>query len=168
MRAKVAPLEKKEGCCWSCRGTRSKICKHVVTTETFRSFSTKRECCIKPNNLNCRSSNVMYLFSCKACSKQYTGSTESFRSRFNNYKSAHKNFVKGNTVKQVSFYAQFEDDKHHDMSDWEITLIHQTDSGDDLRRKESFWQYKLDAFQPNGFNERDVTLFDALIYFTFS
>ena len=58
MRAKVAPLEKKEGCCWSCRGTRSKICKHVVTTETFRSFSTKRECCIKPNNLNCRSNNT--------------------------------------------------------------------------------------------------------------
>ena len=43
VRAKVAPLEKKKGCCRSCRGTRCKICKHVVTTETFRSFSTQRE-----------------------------------------------------------------------------------------------------------------------------
>ena len=33
------------------RGTRCEICKHVVTTETFRSFSTQREYCIKPNNL---------------------------------------------------------------------------------------------------------------------
>ena len=45
------------------------------------------------------------------------------------------------------------------MSDWEITLIDQTDSGDDLRRRVSFWQYELAIFQPNGLNERDVTLF---------
>ena len=78
VRAKVAPLEKKKGCCRSSRGTRCKICKHAVTTETFRTFSTQREYCIKPNNLNYCSSNVVYLFSCKACSKQYIGSTESF------------------------------------------------------------------------------------------
>ena len=121
VRAKLAPLEKKKGCCRPCRGTRCEICKHLVTTEAFRSFSTQREYCIKPNNLNCRSSNVVYLFMC-----QYTGSAESFRSRFNNYKSAHRSFIKGNTVKQASFVAHFEDDKHHGISDWEITLIDQT------------------------------------------
>ena len=123
------------------------------------SVYTQREYCIKPNNLNCRSSNVVYLFSCKACSKQYTGSTESFRSRFNNYKSAHRSFIKGNTVKQASFHAHFENDKHHGISDWEITLTDQTDSVEDLRRRESFQQYELDTFQPNGLNERDVALF---------
>ena len=117
VRAKVAPLEKKKGCCRSCGGTRCEIFKHVVTTETFRSFSIQREYCIKPNNLNCRSNNVVYLFSCKACLKQYTGSTKSFRSRFNNYKSAHRSFSKGNTVKLASFHAHFEDDKHHGISD---------------------------------------------------
>ena len=50
LRAKVAPIEKKKGSCRSCGGTTSEICKHVVTTEAFRSFSTKREYCIKPNN----------------------------------------------------------------------------------------------------------------------
>ena len=104
---------------------------------------------IKPDNLNCRSSNVMYLFSCKACSKQYTGSTESFRSRFSNYQSAHRIFIKGNTVKQASFHAHFKDDKHHGISDWEITLIDQTDSVD----------YELDTFQPNGLNEHDAAFF---------
>ena len=78
VRAKVAAIEKKKGSCRSCGGTRCEICKHVVTTETFRSFSTKRENCIKANNLSCRSNNVVYFSSCKACSKQYTGSTESF------------------------------------------------------------------------------------------
>ena len=64
-----------------------------------------------------------------------------------------------NTVKQASFHAHFEDDKHHGMSDWEITLIDQTESVDNLRRRESFWQYELDTFQPNGLNERGVALF---------
>ena len=42
VRAKVAPLEKKKGCCRPCGGTRCEICKHLVTTEAFRSFSTQR------------------------------------------------------------------------------------------------------------------------------
>ena len=67
--------------------------------------------------------------------------------------------MKGNTVKQESFHGHFEDDKHHGMSDREITLIDETDSTQDLRRRESFWQYELDNFQPNGLNERGVTLF---------
>ena len=157
MRAKVASLEEKKGCCSPSEGTRCEICKYVVTTETFRSFSTQREFYFKPKS--CRFSNVVYLFSCKARSKQYTSSTESFRSRFNNYKSVNRSFIKGNTVKQASFHAHFEGGKHHGISNWEVTVIDQTDCVDDLRRKESFWQYELDIFQPNGLNERDVTLF---------
>ena len=34
------------------------ICKHVLTTETFRSFSNQIEFRIMPNNLNCGFSNV--------------------------------------------------------------------------------------------------------------
>ena len=44
-------------------------------------------------------------------------------------------------------------------------------SVDDLRRRESFWQYELDTFQPNGLNERDVVLLMCLftyIVFIFS
>ena len=62
VRATVAPLEKKKGCCRSCWGTRYEICKHVVITETFRSFSTQREYCIKPGNLSCCSSNIVFFF----------------------------------------------------------------------------------------------------------
>ena len=68
-------------------------------------------------------------------------------------------FFNENTVKQASFHAHFEDDKHHGMSDWEITLIDQTKSVDNLRRKESFWQYQLNTFQPNRLNECNLALF---------
>ena len=63
-------------------------------------------------------------FSYKTCSKQYTGSTESFRSRFNNCKSAQMNFIKRNNVKKASFPVYVEDDKHHGMSHWKITFIY--------------------------------------------
>ena len=45
------------------------------------------------------------------------------------------------------------------MNDCEITFIDQAESEDDLRKRESFWQYELDTFQLNGLNEHDVTLF---------
>ena len=137
-------------------------CANILWLLKYLPFSTQREYRIKPDNLNRRSNNVVYLFSCKTCSKQYAGGTESSRSRFNNYKSAHRNFSKGNTVKEAPFHAHFEDDKHHGMSDWETTLVNQAESVDDLRRIESFWQCELDSFQPNGLNERDVVLFWCL------
>ena len=45
------------------------------------------------------------------------------------------------------------------MGNRKITLNDRTESVDNLRRRESFWQCELDIFQPNGLNERDVTLF---------
>ena len=66
---------------------------------------------------------------------RWAGNTESFRYTFNNYKSAHRRFIKGNTVKQALFHAPFEDDRHLGLNDWEISLVDQTDS----RRRESFW-----------------------------
>ena len=71
--------------------------------------------------------------------KQYVDSTVDFRLRFNNYKCAHKNFLKGKEVKQESFHAHFESDDHHGESDWEIKIIDQGKDADDIRRRESFW-----------------------------
>ena len=45
------------------------------------------------------------------------------------------------------------------MSDWEITLIDQTDSADNLRRKGSFWQYEFDTVQPNEPNASNMAFF---------
>ena len=44
------------------------------------------------------------------------------------------------------------------MSDWEITLVEQTDSVDDLRRRKYFCQHELDTLQTNGIKECDMTL----------
>ena len=49
-------------------------------------------------------------------------------------------------VKQESLHAHIADGVHSGKGDWEVRLIDQSDSTEDLRLRESFWQ-----FQPNGF-----------------
>ena len=111
------------------------------------------------STLKCSSENVVYLFTCKTCSKQYTESTEDFRPRFNNYRCNHINFLKRKKVKQESFNAHFAEVNHNGEDDWQVRLIEQTDNVEELRKRESFWQHELDTFQPNGLNEREVALF---------
>ena len=52
---------------------------------------------------------------------------------------------------------------HQGESDWEVRLIGQGVSVDDVRQRESYWQHKLDTFQSNGLNEREVGLFNSII-----
>ena len=159
VRTKVSPVLKNEGSCGPCKKSRCEICEHIVSTDNFKSTTTHRTYCIRSPDLKCSSKKVVYLFTCKTCSKQYTGSTEDFRPRFNNYKCAHRNFLKRKKVKQESFNAHFGEVDHNGEEDWEVRLIDQTDNVEDLRKRESFWQHELETFQPNGLNEREVALF---------
>ena len=52
---------------------------------------------------------------------------------------------------------------HQGESDWEVRLIDQGVSVDDVRQRESYWQHKLDTFQSNGLNEHEVGLFNSII-----
>ena len=98
----------------------------------------------------------MYLFTCKTCSKQCTGSTYDFRLRFSNYRCAHKNFLKGKKVKQELLKVHFAEVNHNSEDDWEVKLIDQTNNIDELRKRESFC---LDTFQSNGLNQHKAALF---------
>ena len=42
------------------------------------------------------------------------------------------------------------------MGDWRVTLIDRADNRKELRRRESFCQYKLNSFFPHVLNERKV------------
>ena len=141
-----------------CKGPKCEICKHIVPNTNF-TLSTKRTFEIRPENLSFKSKNVVYLISCKTCHKQYTGSLEEFRARFNNYRSAHRNYRKNMKVKEEPFHVHFADGNHSVEGNWQVRLTDQSDSTEDLRKRESFWQHELEIFQPNGLNEREVALF---------
>ena len=83
---------------------------------------------------------------CKVCDISYVGSAQqSFRVRFNNYKSAHRNFLKGKTenLSQLSFHQHFK-------------LIDSAPDHTQVLKKEAFWMRKLDAYEPKGLNIREV------------
>ena len=92
MRVKVPPPKTQEDFCGLCNKPRRGI--FITKTHQFESSSTECIYTIRTQNLNCASKNAVYLFTCKTCHKQYTGSTEEFHSRFNDYRSSHRNFLK--------------------------------------------------------------------------
>ena len=96
--------------------------------------------------MNCASKNVVYLSICKTCHKQYTRTTEEFRSRFNNYRCLHRNFLRNKRVKQELFHAHFAEGLHQRESDWEVRLVDQGVSVDDVRRRESYYEHEKFQF----------------------
>ena len=68
-------------------------------------------------------------------------------------------FLRKKKVKQESFNAHIAEANHNGEEDWEVRFIDQTDTVEDLRKREFFWQHELETFQPNGLNEREVALF---------
>ena len=108
----------------------------------------------------------MYLAQCKTCSIQYVGSTKNkARARLNNYKSQYRKYVEqrdnktlgvGKAVPQAHFHAHFAQHDHHGIDDMSFKLIDTARTEEELRRRESFWIYKLTTMSPRGLNVRDV------------
>ena len=149
-------------------------------TGEFSSHVNKENFTIEKGLLNCNSELVVYLISCKVCGIQNVGSTKTkFRTRINNYKSVHRkvrtksfgeqsqnraratsrnNNTNLQTKKetkycQEKFHQHFCEVGHKGITDWEIILIDSANTETTLRKKELFWQYKLDTFFPSGLNE---------------
>ena len=100
-------------------------------------------------HLDCNSENVIYLITCRKCKKLYVGNCiTGFCTRFNNYHSCHRRFCRGHSVIQVSFHTHFMLDGHCGINDWEIILIDKGYDKKETRKKELFWQYKLNTFVP--------------------
>ena len=108
---------------------------------------------------DCNSAEVIYLLTCKRCSKIYTGSTViSFWKRFNNHKSSLKWFGKGQRgIAGEHLYAHFYEEGHKGIEDIQVKIIDWTDVNDPTFR-EGFWIYKLDTFAPKGLNFRNFSL----------
>ena len=70
-----------------CSSRRCEVCKYMDKNSHFKSSQDDRRYSINCNlKLNCNSSNVVYLITCKKCSLQYVGFTiTKFRLRFNNH-----------------------------------------------------------------------------------
>ena len=142
---KPSTVEENPGCskCGRCRVS----CPVLVEGGTFRSTNTLRKYPIK-KKLNCDSSYVIYLATCKKCGGQYVGkSTTPFKKRHSNHKQEIKKEYGGLG--------------HHyggtggcGYANFAVQIIDQVEEGDKkaLADKEVFWQNQLRCYVQNGGN----------------
>ena len=160
VRAKV-PVEKEtHGKSCGCQGKRCEVCTFLEEKNSFTNKEGSDTYKIREGlHLDCNPENVIYLITCTKCKNQYVGSCITrFRTCFNNYRNCHRKFCRGHSVIQVSLNAHFVLDGHCGIDDWEIILIYKGHNKQETRKKEPFWQHKLDTFVRHGFNERVVDL----------
>ena len=141
-----------------CSSRRCEVCKYMDGNSRFKSSHDDKSYSIN-YNLNCNSSYVVYLITCKKCSLQYVGSTTTkFRLRFNNHKSRirrHGMLTQAEKRADDLLYRHFCGEGHNGLSDVKIQLIDRVNGEQQLREKEGQWAYKLNTLDPNGLNDND-------------
>lgn len=125
-------------------------CQIINESKTFTSTNTGKTYNIQ-QNLNCRSSFVIYLGTCQKCKGQYVGKSKNeFRVRH----SGHKQQIKKNAGGFGQHYHQYNGCGYHNLT---ITLIEQVEKDNEkLHGRELFWQHRLRAFHEHGGNAHCV------------
>ena len=98
-------------------------------------------------------SSLIYLLTCKICSKQYAGQTvDIFRSRWNNYKSNDKKYLVGNPYMHEHIFEHFNSEGHTGfLENVSVIFIDKTDS-QNPEKSENYWIYTLKTMVPWGLN----------------
>ena len=99
---------------------------------------------------------LIYLLNYKKCRKQYVGQTvDTFRYRWNNYRSNSRKHAHGISCMQEHLYEHFCDSEHSGfLNDVSITFIDKTDPTNPLQR-ENYWKHTLKTFAPYGLNIKE-------------
>ena len=109
------------------------------------------------HSFNCDSQGVVYVITCKKCSKQYVGSTTTaFRVRFNNHKSSLISYGKGQRgICGEHLYLHFYEKGHVGLEDLHVQIIDVMDVRDPTVR-ERYWIQKLKCYAPLGLNIMEI------------
>ena len=112
---------------------------HFCSTNTHKKYQIK-------HNLNCNSSFVIYLASCKRCRGQYVGKSQTpFKTRHSNHKREIKNKIGG-------LGHHYGGERGCGYQNISIQIIDQVESGnvEALAQAELYWQDQLRVFLENG------------------
>ena len=97
---------------------------------------------------------VVYLFTCRICSKQYVGSTiTAFRTRLNNHRSSLSRCGPGKRgICGQYLYSYFYSEGHTWVEDIQIQIIDVSDVSQQTVKEEGFWIDKLNCYAPRELN----------------
>src|ERR1051325_1102470 len=148
------------GQCKPCGVPRCKTCRIICVSDVFCSTHFDKSFRLK-EDLNCSSSNVVYLITCLKCKIQYVGETvRPLRERINN----HRSCINVNRDTPIGIHFNSID---HNRSDLQVIPIEKvkTNSINERRAREYFWQLTLGTIFPkglNGFPVENRVLFESL------
>ncbi len=128
----------------TCNHPRCSTCRHYNTKNFFKSTTTKQHYRIR-HNFTCNSANIIYLFTCKKCKKQYVGkTTKPLKQRINH----HRSTILSKEQRYISVHFNFPD---HNIDDIQVQAIDRT-SPNKLEELERYWINTLQTVKPKGLN----------------
>ena len=111
---------------------------------------------------NVKNQRFSELLKFKVCGEgPYVGKGKTkFRYRFNNHKSKHRVFRRGNRkVTEKLFHAHYCLDGHTGIEDWDFVIFDQCKTHAQLKERETFWQHRLKKFCPICLKEKKEYLY---------
>ena len=137
---------------YKCNTPRCKTCHILSTSIIFKSNITGRRHKVRAH-ITCKTSNLVYLISCKRCSIQYVGETENpLHIRMNGHRS---DIRTGKTEKPIVAHFTLPD---HSVDDLEVMGIEKICEGyttEKRKLREKYWIFTLKSLKPNGLNLED-------------
>lgn len=152
VRADLSKPNHTVGNCQPCGDKRCKCCNQLQHSSTFHSKTTEKTYKIFCN-VNCKSSNVIYVLECPICGLQYVGeSMQPFHKRLN----GHRSDLTKKPYIPVSQHFRLPDHDLKDFDHMKILVIEQDCTWQNRQRenREKFWIKTLGVLHPDGINRK--------------
>ena len=146
-RRKDDATEPGEPGCFKCNKGCKVACPVMEESKVFRSNNTRKSYPIR-QHMTCNSSFVIYLATCKRCSGQYVGKSQT------DFKRRHSNHKQEIRKSKGGLGQHFGGSRACSYQDVSIQLIESVEKGNTtlLAVREQYWQNQLRAFVENGHN----------------
>ena len=129
----------------------------VIILRKLKHFQAQSQRKLNLSRLCCKDKCLIYLLSCKACGKQYTGTTaDKFRSRWNNYKDSDRAFLRCEEIKQKFLHEHFLKDEHHGFEKDVSICLNDERQSSGLHKRGYYWMRTLKTLAPFGLNTVDT------------
>ncbi len=134
-----------------CNRRRCSHCQHITIGSSFTSHITDKTYNMR-HDTNCSTKDVIYMITCKKCSKQYVGQTsQPVSKRMNSHRFDINNCMDPAFSTHVATHFNMD---QHSMADFSFVPIDCVTNGLDRLCKETYWIHKLKTLYPDGLNSK--------------
>lgn len=143
----TASVAAEEGCT-RCLGPRCLCCRHVIESSTFTSTHNNKSFKVR-GQINCKTTNIIYLVTCTKCHQQYVGETSrSLADRLTD----HRSCIRLNKTTPLALHFNKHNHSLEDVTIMGIERLRPRDDGVFRRVRETAWKNLLQTCTPLGFN----------------